>query len=51
LEGTQDLPKPSPEVEQLILLDQLNEATTLYAKQANIDEVTARAVIESLAQA
>ena len=50
MEGTQDLPKPSPEVEQLILLDQLNEATSLYAKQADIDDVTARAVIESLAR-
>lgn len=50
MEGTQDLPKPSPEVEQLILLGQLDEATSLYAKQADVDEVTAGAVIEDLAQ-
>jgi hypothetical protein len=50
VEGTQELPKPSPEVEQLILLGQIDEATALYAKQAAIDEVTARAVIEGLAE-
>jgi hypothetical protein len=50
VEGTQDLPKPSPEVEQLILLGQLVEATALYAKQADIDGVTARAVIDDLAE-
>jgi hypothetical protein len=49
VEGTQELPKPSPEVEQLILLGQLDEATSLYAKQADIDDVTARAVIDDLA--
>ena len=51
MEGTQELPKPSPEVEQLILLDQLDEATALYAKQAAVDEVTARAVVDGLAEA
>jgi hypothetical protein len=49
MKGTQELPKPSPEVEQLILLGQLDEATSLYAKQAAIDEVTARAVVEDVA--
>jgi hypothetical protein len=49
MEGTQELPKPSPEVEQLIMLGQLDEATALYAKQAHVDEVTARAVVEGLA--
>ncbi|HEX2466985.1 MAG TPA: hypothetical protein VHJ54_02160 [Solirubrobacterales bacterium] len=50
MEGTQELPKPSPEVEQLILLGQIDEATALYSKQAAIDDVTARAVIEGLAE-
>jgi hypothetical protein len=50
VEGTQDLPQPSPEVEQLILLGQLDEASSLYAKQAGIDPVTARAVIGDLAE-
>lgn len=48
MEGTQELPQPSPEVHQLVLLDQVEDAVALYAKQAAIDEVTARAVIESL---
>jgi hypothetical protein len=51
VEGTQELPKPSPEVEQLILLGQLDEATSLYAKQADVDDVTARAVVDDLAEA
>jgi hypothetical protein len=51
VEGTQELPQPSPEVEQLILLGQLDDATSLYAKQAAIDDVTARAVVEDLAEA
>ncbi len=50
MEGTQELPKPSPEVGQLILLDQVNEAVALYAKQADVDETTARAVVEGLAE-
>jgi hypothetical protein len=50
VEGTQELPEPSPEVEQLILLGQHDEATSLYAKQAAIDDVTARAVVEELAE-
>jgi hypothetical protein len=50
MEGTQELPKPSPEVEQLILLGQLDEASSLYAKQAAIDEVTARAVVQELSE-
>jgi hypothetical protein len=50
MEGTQELPNPSPEVEQLILLGQLDEATSLYAKQTAIDDVTARAVVEELSE-
>lgn len=44
-----DHPKPSPEIEQLVLFGRLDEATHLYAKQAGLDETTARAVIEALA--
>jgi hypothetical protein len=44
-----DNPKPSPEIEQLVLFGRLDEAVALYAKQAEVDETTARAVIEELA--
>ena len=42
-------PKPSPEIEQLLLFGRLDEAIALYAKQAEVDEDTARAVIQALA--
>ena len=42
-------PKPSPEIEQLVLFGRLDEAVSLYAKQAEIDDTTARAVIDALA--
>ena len=45
----QELLKPSPEIEQLVLFGRLDEATALYAKQAAVDEATARGVIEALA--
>ena len=45
------LPKPSPEIEQLVLFGRLDEATALYAKQAEVDEAAARAVIAELAAA
>jgi hypothetical protein len=48
---SQDNPKPSPEIEQLVLFGRLDEAVALYAKQAGVDEPTARAVIEELAAA
>jgi len=35
-------PKPSPEVEQLTMLGQVEDAVRLYAKQAEVDEATAR---------
>ena len=44
-------PKPSPEIEQLVLFGRLDEAVALYAKQAEVDEETARAVIDALAAA
>ena len=46
-----DHPKPSPEIEQLVLFGRIDEAVTLYAKQAEVDGDTARAVIEALAAA
>ena len=44
-----DQPKPSPEIEQLVLFGRIDEAVALYAKQAEVDEGTARAVIDALA--
>ncbi len=44
-------PKPSPEIEQLVLFGRLDEAVALYAKQAEVDTDTARAVIDALATA
>ena len=41
-------PKPSPEIEQLVLFGRLDEAVALYAKQAEVDADTARAVIDAL---
>lgn len=41
--------KPSAEIEQLVLFGRLDEATHLYAKQAEVDEATAREVIKKLA--
>ena len=43
--------KPSPEIEQLVLFGRLDEATALYAKQADLDEAAAREIIEKLAAA
>jgi hypothetical protein len=42
-------PKPSPEIEQLVLFGRIDEAVALYAKQAEVDQDTARAVIAALA--
>jgi hypothetical protein len=42
------IPGPSPEVSQLVLLGQLDDAVKLYAKQAEIDPETARAKLEEL---
>lgn len=44
-------PTPSPEIEQLVLFGRIDEAVALYAKQAAVDQDTARAVIDALAAA
>lgn len=44
-----ELLMPSPEIEQLVLFGRLDEAIHLYAKQAEVEEATARSVIEALA--
>jgi hypothetical protein len=44
-------PKPSPEIEQLVLFGRIDEAVALYAKQAEVDPDTARVVIDALAAA
>ena len=41
--------KPSAEIEQLVLFGRIDEAIHLYAKQAEVDEGTARRVIDELA--
>lgn len=46
---TTPVPEPSPEVAQLVLLGQLDDAVALHAKQAGIDPADARAAVESLA--
>ena len=48
---TAEHPKPSPEIEQLVLFGRLDEAVALYAKQAEVDETSARAIIDELAAA
>ncbi len=40
---------PSPEVAQLVLLGQVEDAVTLHAKQAAISPDEARALVEALA--
>jgi len=40
---------PSPEVTQLVLLGQLDDAVALHAKQADLDHDAARAAVETLA--
>jgi hypothetical protein len=41
--------KPAAEIEQLVLFGRIEEAVALYSKQADVDEATAREVIEKLA--
>ena len=45
-----ETPNPSPEVQQLAMLGQVEDAVRLYAKQAEVDEQTARTVVEPLAE-
>jgi hypothetical protein len=40
---------PSPEVTQLVLLGQLDDAIALHAKQAELDPDEARAAVEAIA--
>jgi hypothetical protein len=40
--------EPSPEVTQLVLLGQLDDAVALHAKQAGVDTDQARAAVEAL---
>ena len=42
------VPDPSPEVSQLVLLGQMDDAIALYSKQAAIDPETARAKLAEL---
>ncbi len=42
------IPDPSPEVSQLVLLGQFEEAIMLYSKQAEIDPEIARVKLEEL---
>jgi hypothetical protein len=44
------VPAPSPEVSQLVLLGQMEDAIALYAKQAGIDPLLARAELQKLAE-
>ena len=49
-EETPDVPQPPPEVEQAVLMGHLEEAVGLYVTHTGIDEQTARAVVERLAE-
>jgi len=49
-EGTPEPPKPPPEVEQAAMLGHLDEAVNLYVTHTGVDEETARAVVERLAE-
>jgi hypothetical protein len=43
-------PPPPPEVEQAVLMGHLDEAVSLYVTHTGIDEETARAAVERLAE-
>ena len=49
-EPTPELPKPPPEVEQAVLMGHIEEAVSLYVTHTGIDEETARAEVEKLAE-
>ena len=49
-ESSPDLPKPPPEVEQAVLMGHIEEAISLYVTHTGIDEETARAAVEKLAE-
>jgi hypothetical protein len=46
---TPEAPPPPPEVEQAVMLGHLEEAVGLYVTHMDVDEATARAVVEKLA--
>jgi len=43
-------PQPPPEVEQAVLLGHLEEAISLYVTNTGVEEGTARALVERLAE-
>jgi hypothetical protein len=43
-------PPPPPEVEQAVLLGHIEEAVSLYVTHTGVDEETARAAVERLAE-
>lgn len=43
-------PQPPPEVEQAVLLGHLEEAVSLYVTHTDVDEETARTVVQKLAE-
>jgi hypothetical protein len=47
--STPDVPKPPPEVESAALLGHIEEAVSLYVLHTDIDEETAREVVQQLA--
>ena len=47
---TPEPPQPPPEVEQAVLLGHLEEAVSLYVTHTDVDEATARALVERLAE-
>jgi hypothetical protein len=49
-QGTPELPTPPPEVEQAVMLGHLEEAVSLYVTHTDVDEETARAAVQKLAE-
>jgi hypothetical protein len=45
-----DAPPVPPEVEQAAMLGNVKDAVTLYVKHTGVDDETARAVVERLAE-
>jgi hypothetical protein len=53
MEGSEERPPPPtppPEVEQAVLLGHFEEAVSLYVTHTDVDEETARAVVNKLAE-
>jgi hypothetical protein len=46
---TPEPPPPPPEVEQAVMLGHLDEAVSAYIAHTEVDEETARAVVDRLA--